>query len=173
MSNATTEVREWKETMRHEFIEYWMTVLYLALFFGTFTMYRRLILAHHEIEYLNYGFALIQALVLGKVVLLGEWMHLGRLFQNRPLLLPTLVKAAVFTVFVAAFKIAEHTIGGLLHGAGPTAGFHDFIGKGRNELLASSLVVFFTFIPFFAFRELNRVLGKGKIRKLFFTKQVR
>ncbi|MBP1598046.1 MAG: hypothetical protein H6Q05_3423 [Acidobacteria bacterium] len=35
----------------------------------------------------------------------------------------------------------------------------------------ASKVTFDAFIPFFAFRELGRVLGEGKIRTLFFRKR--
>jgi hypothetical protein len=49
--------------------------------------------------------------------------------------------------------------------------FGTFLGKGYHEVLAGSMVVFVAFIPFFAFRELGRVLGEGKIRTLFFRKR--
>lgn len=168
MSNARKNDAGWKQRLRRELFEYWVTVVYLALYFGAFTLYRRLILAQHEIEYLNYGIAVVQALVLGKVVLIGNLIRRGRGMESRPLIGGTLVSAALFTVWVATFKLAEHTIGGLLRGEGLAAGFYHLVGKGSHELLASSLVVFFTFIPFFAFQELNRVLGKGKIWSLFF-----
>jgi len=35
-------------------------------------------------------------------------------------------------------------------------------------LLARCLITFVAFIPFFAFKELGRVLGEDKIRTLFF-----
>jgi hypothetical protein len=38
-------------------------------------------------------------------------------------------------------------------------------------LLAGGLVVFVTFIPFFAFRELGRVYGKDELRALFFLRR--
>jgi hypothetical protein len=37
-----------------------------------------------------------------------------------------------------------------------------------DDLLSRSLVVFCTFIPLFAFRELRRVLGDDHFRALFF-----
>ena len=37
--------------------------------------------------------------------------------------------------------------------------------------ITGCLVIFVAFIPFFAFRELGRVLGEGKIRTLFFRKR--
>jgi hypothetical protein len=37
-----------------------------------------------------------------------------------------------------------------------------------NEFLGRGLVVFSTFVPLFAFRELRRVLGEDTFRSLFF-----
>ncbi len=46
-----------------------------------------------------------------------------------------------------------------------------FLGKGSYEVLAGGLVIFAAFIPFFALREVARVLGgEGKVLALFFKK---
>lgn len=47
---------------------------------------------------------------------------------------------------------------------------HLFSG-GRDEILAKTLVVIVTFIPFFGFWEIDRVLGHGKLSELFFHKR--
>ena len=159
--------KTWKQKLVYEFIEYGINVAYLAVFLGVFTTYRRLILAQYDIQYLNYGFALIEALILGKVIMIGDLMRLGRKFVEKPLIFTTLYRTVVFTVFVALFKVLEHTISGLLHGQGLAGGFEEIMSKGKYELIAYTLVIFFVFIPFFAFKELSRVLGEGKISELF------
>jgi hypothetical protein len=42
---------------------------------------------------------------------------------------------------------------------------------GKDELLARCMIMFVAFIPFFAFEELERVLGEGKLSKLFFRRR--
>jgi len=149
--------------------EYWVNVVYLTLVFAAFTQYRRLVLAAHDIIYTNYWVAVIEALVLAKVVMIGDVLHLGRRLEQRPLIFPTLLKTVVFSLFVGIFTIIEHVIKGLWMGKGLTGGVVEFLGKGNHELLAGCLVVFVAFIPFFAFRELGRALGgEGKIWGLFF-----
>jgi hypothetical protein len=37
-----------------------------------------------------------------------------------------------------------------------------------SELLARTIIIFSIFVPFFAFRELRRVIGEDKFRDLFF-----
>ena len=171
MSSTDKKKGNWKQKIFNEMFEYWMNFFFLALMFGAFTTYKRLILAAHDIDYTNYGIAVIQAAVLAKVIMLGGVFRLGRGLEKRPLIFSTLYKAVVFSLFVAVFKIIEHIIKGLWKGKGFTQGLADFLEKGPHELLANVLIMFVAFIPFFAYKELERVLGEGKVRELFFQRK--
>ena len=157
-----------KKKIVHEFTEYWIIVAYLTLVFAAFTQYRRLVLAAHDITYTNYWIAVIEALILGKVVMIGDALRLARQLDPKPLIYSTLFRTVAFTLFLGAFTLIEHVIKGLWQGKGFTGGLADLLGKGHHELLANCLIVFVSFVPFFAFRELGRVVGEGKIRTLFF-----
>jgi hypothetical protein len=171
MNEANTKKAGWKDKAFREMVEYYIIFMYLAVFFGLFTWYRRLILAEYQISYLHYGVSVIKALVLAKVIMVGRALHLGRRFKDHPLILPTLYKTVVFAIFVGIFDIVESTIIGLLHGKGVAGGFDEFMSAGMDELLARCMVAFVAFIPFFAFDELEQVLGEGKIGKLFFRRR--
>jgi len=171
MANANGKKRHWKDLILHEFVEYWINVVYLGLVFAAFTQYRRFVLAAYDIVYTNYWIALIQALVLAKVIMIGAVVRLGRGLERKPLIYPTLYKTVVFSVLVVAFTVVEHAVKGLWQGKGPMGGVTEFFGKGLHELLAGSLVLFVSLIPFFAVKELSRVLGKDKIIALMFLKR--
>ena len=151
--------------------EYWMNFFYLALMFGAFMTYKRLILATHDIIYADYGIAVIEAAVLAKVIMIGGVFRLGRGLEKKPLLFSTLYKTVVSSIFVAVFKISEHGLKGLWKGKGFTQGLADFLEKGPHELLANVLVMFVAFIPFFAYKELGRELGIDRMRELFFRRR--
>lgn len=170
MGNTANSGGGWKAKITHELIEYAINVIYLAVVFAAFTVYRRLLLAAHDITYTNYGVAIIEALILGKVIMIGSVFHLGRGLEDKPLIFPTLYKTVVFSVFVGVFTVIEHGIKGLWHGKGLIEGVADFFGKGFHELLAGCLIVFVAFVPFFAVKELGRVLGEKKIWTLFFSR---
>lgn len=157
--------KNWKDKIIHELIRYWLNVLYLAIIFSVFFSYRRLILAHYEIHYGDYGIGLIKALVLAKVILIADAIGLGRGWEDKPLIIPTLYKTLLFTLFVALFSILESMVRGLLSGKGP---IHEVMGMFTYVLLANVLAVFVTFVPYFAFRELGRMMGEGKLKTLFF-----
>ena len=162
----------WKQKIVHEMIEYWINFVYLCLVFATFTSYRRLILAAYQVSYLDYGVAVIEAAVLAKIILLGEAARIGRKHEDKPLIIPALHKTILFAIWVAGFKVLEHMIGGLLRGKGLAGGFHDLMSKNGYEILANALVVAAAFVPFFAIKELGRVLGREKLRALFFRRRV-
>ena len=162
--------RNWKKRVVRELIRYWINVLYLAVFFGAFAWYRRFVLAGYGIDYLHYGGAIVEAMILGKVILIGEALGLSRGLENKPLIYPTLHKAVVFTIFVGIFAIVEEIIGAVLRGKGVAADLDALRGKDRNEILSRCLVMFLAFIPFFAFKELAMRLGEGTLGRLFFRK---
>ena len=172
MANVDKETASRKQKIYREVVEYWINFIYMGVFFGMFTTYRRLILAEYQITYLHYGIGLIEAAVLAKVIMLGDIIRLGRGLEEKPLIFPTLYKSVVFSVWVAVFGVLEHMVEGLLGGKGLAGGFNELIATGRDELVARCLVTFLAFIPFFAFRELGRVLGEGKIREMFFRRRV-
>jgi hypothetical protein len=171
MSSSDKKKKSLKEKIFHEMAEYWINVGYLTLAFAAFTQYRRFVLAAHDITYTNYWVAVIEALILAKVVMIGDALRLGRGLGQKPLIYPTLFRTIVFSLFVGAFTLIEHMIKGLWMGKGLTGGLIELLGKGHHELLAGCLVTFVAFIPFFAFRELGRVLGEGKMWALFFLRR--
>jgi len=171
MSSPDKKKGNLKKRIFQEMVEYWVNVCYLTLVFAAFTQYRRFLLASHDITYTNYGVAVIEALILAKVIMIGDVFHLGRGLEQKPLIYPALYKTVVFSLFVGIFTLIEHTIKGLWQGKGLTGGLVDFFGKGSHEVFAGCLIIFVALIPFFGVKELGRVLGEDKIRTLFFRRR--
>lgn len=164
----------WRARLYEEFRGYWLNVLYLALVFGSFLQYRRFVLASHDIEYENYLGALVKAMVLAKVIMLGDVLRLARLGRSgsadrRALVWPTLIHSAVFSVFLILFTVLENGVAGWWKGRGFAGGIQTLLSKGRNELLAGTLMLVVSLIPFFAFREIGRVMGRGRLIRAFFV----
>jgi hypothetical protein len=156
---------EFRRKLGHELREFLAVFLFLALFFSAFTTYRMLLVNEFHLKYFSYGSALVSALVLSKIILLGEYAHLGRRFEGTALIVSTLYKSLAFGLLTAAFHVLEEGIKELVLRKTP---FHPGESRNLNELLARTLVMFCAFIPFFAFRETARVLGEGKLYQLFF-----
>jgi hypothetical protein len=158
-------MRDIKQKVIHEGQEFAGISLYLAFFFCAVVAYSTVLLGKFHVSYFSYGSALINALVIAKVILIGEYAHLGKKQEGRRLVVSALHKAALFTLLVFAFHVVEEVIKQLVHGDTIASAFHQI---RVDILICRSLVVFCTFIPLFAFRELQRVLGEDNFRSLFF-----
>jgi hypothetical protein len=149
---------------------FWLTALYLWIFLGSFTTYRRLIIAETGTTYLHYGIALVEALIIAKVILIGRLFGFSRRFEDKPLIVPVLYKSILFVFLAMLFGVVEHLVEGWVHEHRLVAGFDDLVKLGAHELGARSLMLFVAFIPFFAFWELGRVLGAQRLAAMFFSK---
>ena len=165
MTKTAAEKAELKQKAKHEGRELLVVTLYLAFFFCALATYNMLLLREYHVQYWNYTFALINALVVAKVILIGEYAHVGKRHEDKPLFLSAIWKAFLFSLLVFAFHIVEEVIKRLIHGADMAAASRDI---RINELLARSLIIFCTFIPFFAFREFRRVMGEDEFRAMVF-----
>lgn len=159
-----------KERVIEELKTYWVITLYLWLFLGSFAAYRKLILAETGVTYVHYGVALIEALVIAKVVMIGRVFGFSRRFEDGPLILPVLYKSALFALLTMAFSVVEHLVESWLHHEGALGGLRAIAEIGIDEIAARMLTLTVAFVPFFAFWELGRVLGTGRLAALFFER---
>ena len=165
--NAANAKASLMQKFTQEMKEFVVIYLYLCILIGAFNTYKGLLMAEYHVGYFVYGYALVEALILAKIILLGESLGIGERFSGRPLIIPTLYKTMLFALLVLAFNIPEHLIRGFLHGKDLSVILHEVI-RDRYEILSQVVVMFVAFIPFFAFGEIKRVLGGVKLFDLFF-----
>jgi hypothetical protein len=155
-----------KQRALHEARKFFWIFVYLWVLFGLFALHESIILARHDIEYLPFGFAALNALVLGKVILIGEDLHFARGLEDRPLIYAILYKSAAFAVMLICFRIVEKLLHGVLTGHSVAESLPAVGGSSVAGILAVGLIVFVALIPFFAFSEIGRVMGEDKLRSL-------
>ena len=163
-----TTGRTLKQKAIGETKKFFFIALYLWLVFGLLVIYKSVILGEYHIAFAYHGFAIINALALGKVMLVAQGLHLGKRFDNAPLIYPTLLKSAIFTVVLACFKILEDAGVGLYRGKSFAESVADLGGGTLQAILTLTLLLFVVLIPFVGFGELQRVLGEGKLKQMFF-----
>jgi len=161
-----------KERAIEEFKLFWVIASYLWVFLGSFVLYRRLILAEAGVTYLHYGIALVEALIIAKVVLIGKLFGFSRRFEDKPLIVPVLYKSILFGILVLVFGVVERLVEGWIHKQGLVGGLREIGDIGSYEIGARVLVLVVAFVPFFAFAEVGRVLGgPHKLAAMFFSER--
>jgi hypothetical protein len=157
-----------KQVALHELRAFLMISLYLFLFLGVFAIYRRLLMDQYKLNYVRMGYVAIEAMVLAKVIMIGNWLRLGERARRGPLIFATLGRTLAFTLFAMVFGVLERGVMGLFDGKNLEAIGREIVDQDRYEILGRLLVTFFTFIPFFAIWEIGNVVGPDKLRGLFF-----
>ena len=156
-----------KQRAVREFKEYIYVAIYLWVFFGAFIVYKSVVLAEHQIDYVGNGVALINALALGKIIVIAKAFRPGRRADDAPLIYPTLLKAAMFAIILGVFKIVEDVVIGFFRGRSFAESIADLTGGRWKALFALLLILFIVLIPLTAFQEVQRIMGEGALARLF------
>jgi len=154
-----------KEKLKHELWEMVWLFLYLAFFFCALVAYDTLLLKQYQVEYWNFGFALLNAAVITKVIMIGEYAKLGSRHEGKALFISAVWKAFVFGGLVFAFHVVEELVKRLIHGSNFE---HASQGLRFEQFASRAIVVFSTFVTLFVFREFRRVMGEDEFNKFVF-----
>src|SRR5215469_15513725 len=143
-----TSSRNLKQRAYQQFKEFLMITLYLWTVLGLLVMHKSMILSEHHIDFAYHGLALINALALAKVMLVAKDLHLGERFNEAPLIYPTLLKSALFTIVLACFKILEDAVIGFYRHEPFQQSIGELGGGTLTGFLTLAFLVFAMLIPF-------------------------
>lgn len=151
----------------HETKQLFWIAIYFWIVIGMFTVYKALVSNDENLIY-HQGFAIINAFVLAKVVLVAELFRTAENLRDEPLIYPIVFKSAVFCVLLIAFHYAEEIAVGAWHGKSFADSLPEIGGGGIRGTLVIVMILFVALIPFFFYRELCRVLGGDNVYALLF-----
>ena len=128
-----SEHPNWKQKLKHELKEMLVLSGYLAFFFCALMIYKQLLLNRYQVqEYWDFGFAIINALVITKVIMIGQYAKLGKKHEGKAILVSALWKASLFGLLVFAFHIIEEVVKRLIHGADVEKASRGLRGRARS-----------------------------------------
>ena len=93
-----------------ELKRYAIITLYLWVLFVLFATYKRMLLQEHGISLWNQSFAIVNALIFGKVILIAQAVDLGRSLKEQALVWIVLGKSLIFAIVLILFHIVEEGI---------------------------------------------------------------
>jgi hypothetical protein len=150
-----------KEKVVREFKNFAVIFFYVWIILGLFTLHKALILHLRPLN--GQVFALINALVLGKVILLLEILKVGEVFPSKPRVVRVLVKAAMYGLLLLAFNVVEESIKGWFDHKTFTESIAE-IGGGRLEgMLIVAVITGTALIPYLICQEVSRAMGRERL----------
>lgn len=161
------------ERIRHELREIGLVTAFFLLWFLLFLFLKKLVLAEYQIGISVLGTAVFGALVVAKVVVVLDKTPLGRAFRSNVVAVQVLWRSISYTVIVFLITLAERL-------------FHAYraqgeLGAALSELwatrdahhaIAMTLSIGLAFVVFNGALEIDRRLGEGGLRRLFFSRRV-
>ena len=152
-----------------EFRRFVVLFLYLWVLFGLFALQERIILRENGLNFTRQGIALVNALVLAKVMLVAVDLRLGRWPWRRPLILPIVLQALLFAILFIGFHVLEYMVIGLFRHEPTTASVPAIGGGGLAGLTCTATILFVALIPYFAFVNVSEALGGSRLKALLFS----
>jgi hypothetical protein len=158
-----------KQRLYHQIISFIEIGVYILLFFEILALHEALVSAKDGIQFHFYGFAIVNALIFGKVILIAEDFSFAEWFREQRPIYAILVKSIAFTILLLVFDIIEEVVVGKFKGKTISESF-PHIGDGSpRAFLFAIIIICIGLIPFFSFREIGRVFGERELRSLFLT----
>lgn len=105
----------------------------------------------------------VEALIMGKIVLLADYLRVINLCSDKPLIYVTIWKSFLYVCCSIVLRSIEHWIGGLT--------LAEIFAHMQTPLfwLAQAWLAYL-FIIFVAYRELISKVGAAKVKQMFFGK---
>jgi hypothetical protein len=144
--------------------------VYLWVVIGLFVLNETVILGERHINFTAQGFALINAAVMAKIMLIAEALKLGRRFEHLPLIYPVVHKSAAFAAVFIAFHTLERILVGVLGGHSVVDSMPRIGGGSWSGVLTVWAIMTISLVPFFALREIGRIIGEGRLWDLMFRR---
>lgn len=158
-----------RERLREELIKYALISLYLFVCFVVVLLYEASIRdASGGLPQLRLGFAVVQALVLGKFILIGNALSVGKRADQNPLLHRIAWKSLAMLVLLLVFKAIEEVIVGLLHGGSVASVAEEFMALSAIQMLAPTLLMLLILVPLTTASEIYRAVGGERFKALLF-----
>jgi hypothetical protein len=164
--NMPAEPAGFKERLVSELKKFALISAYLWLLFLVFELYKRELLHENGISAWKQGWAIVNALVFGKVILIAQALEVGKQLEKRALLWIVLGKSVIFGILLIAFHVAEEALRVWIKSE-PTSLIWATFGDSLFGLATYTGIFAVALIPFFAFQELDRILGDGLLWELF------
>jgi len=152
------------ERLKEELWKYALISAYLWVCFAVLTLFKAAILESEGIVWAPLGFAIVQALVLGKFLLIGDALKVGHREEHHPLAKRIAWRSLALLGILVVFKALEELIVGLVHDKSVGALLEEAAAQPLWVHLAPVLVMLLIMIPMVAAAEIHRMMGVERFR---------
>lgn len=151
------------------FLEILPAFVFFLIMFHLLLVTRAFILRQHGIATRSRAIAVVSALIVAKVVLIANRIPVLNLYPKKPLIYNVALKTVVFSVFTMLFIMVEDFVHAARTGSGFAAAWSRLTGDfSWTGFFLRQTWIFVLILLYCAGSELTRVIGKERVREIFF-----
>ena len=144
--------------------------LYLWVLLALFRLHKAMVLHAAGVHVWEQSFAIINALILAKLILIGQDLKMGAGLRKYRLVYSVLGHALFFTIVLIGFEILEKAIRAVVKGLPFATTSAEFGGGTLQGFLTVGAILFVMLIPLFVVQEVgNAIGGPAPLWNLFFS----
>jgi hypothetical protein len=149
-------------------------IVFFTIGFNLIELTTQLVLDAYDVQFANFPLATLEALLVGKAVLLANALPFFRRFDKPPLILPIVFKTGIYWLVVAILRFLERVID-YWTGGGRLSGIPDYVALHFpwHQFLATQIWIFTLFLIYATAAELSALLGEGEIARVLFSPGLR
>jgi len=147
-------------------------IIYFFIAFNLFRVTFGMMFVNVGLKPTTFLSTIISAIVVGKIMILSNYLPFFNIFANKPLIYSTLWRTSIYLTFSLVFRLIEHLI--------PFVVKYKDIGLAWQNLLDHTWWTRFWTIQiwylillllFVVAQDLIKVIGTDRLRKIFFGRQ--
>jgi hypothetical protein len=160
-----------KTRLTQELKRFLILFVYLWVLLGLFVLNQDLIERSAGNVFVFQGFAILNAVILAKVMLAAEYVDVARWLQRLPVAATIAFEAALCTALFMTVHVIERVLVGLFHGSTLAASIPSFGGGGLAGTVIVAAIMFVSLLPFFTFKHVARAIGSDRLRAILFQRR--
>lgn len=168
LKQAAPQRETLKQRARHELWRFAVIFAYLWAMFILFQIHEYVVLAQHGIPVEKLGTGFINALIFAKVILVADNLPANAWLRTKPLIVPIMTRSVTFAVLLIVVDSIEKVLLGLIHHKSVDASLPSYGEGGLAGVILVAVMMGYALAPFFAFEEIDRVIGSGRLGAMLF-----
>jgi hypothetical protein len=152
-----------KDRARAELRSYLIITGYIWVILSLMHLHDAMLSGTYHFSLTKHGWSIINALILGKVVLIAEALHMGDRLAKRMPAFAVLLKSLVFGAAIIVFHFAEQVVTALWQGQSFSHALEVFQAEGFHKSLLTAAIVSIALIPYVLIKEIEKRTGQSDL----------
>jgi len=156
------------QRLKQEFVGVIPTAVFFLIAFQLLAFTRALILREYEVPVETFVAATVGALIVAKVVLIVDLLPFVNRFPDKPIIYNVIWKTVIYLIAAVLVRYLEHLFSFVRkYGDIAEANRHLFDEVIWPHFWLVQVWLFVVFLMYCVLKELNRVLGRERLRSIF------